>query len=211
MKINRFVYYFLVIILFESCISFKETSFRKMTIQTDDKNKVIEFAIQNFSKNCRLYKTDTVFSVCFIDTLHRLVLKKLDDRNYKWVRGEIYEGIVAVCIVGTYNSFLLTKDTKIGSKGTLPSRFIEKDKKLFYWWDDDYPLTEKTLEIFHKYNLLQDDEGGIIKIPDFITDDSKKGVDYYFCKNDLTKYKKVITNKGIGYYKPPKLNCDCEK
>ena len=38
--------------------------------------------------------------------------------------------------------------------------------------------------------------------------DSDKGADYYFCKNNLSKYKRVVTNIGLGYYKPPKLKCN---
>ncbi len=89
------------------------------------------------------------------------------------------------------------------TKGKLPSRYVIEDGKLFYWWDDQYPVTEEMLAILWKYNLLQKD----LIIPEFSTDDSQKGADYYFCKNNLSKYKRVITSKGIGYYKPPKLKC----
>lgn len=207
MKASWFIFLILVILLFECCASFKGTSFKKELSQTGDRNDAIQNAIMDFTNNRSLYKKDSVFFISFFDTLHKMVLEKIDDRNYRWIKGEIYEEIVAVSIAASYNQFLLTADTKVGSKGKLPTRYIEKNGKLFFWWDNEYPLTEKTLAVFSKYNLLQDDEGGIIKFPDFIIDDAQKGADYYFCKNNLTKYKKVITNIGIGYYDIPNLKC----
>lgn len=99
----------------------------------------------------------------------------------------------------------MTKEAVLGSKGRLPSRYIEKNGKLFFWWDDDYSLTENTLAVFNKYNLLQGDKNGTIKVPDSIIDDAEKAAHYYFCKEDLSKYKRVITNKGVGYYDAPNL------
>ena len=208
MKTSWLLFLISVILLIESCAPFKGNSFRKELNQTGDKKEVIQNAILDFSNNGKLYKKDSVFIVSYLDTVHKMALKKLDDRNYSWNKGEAYKDIVAVNIIVSYDQFLLTEDVKVGSKGVLPSRYIEKDDKLFFWWDDDYPLNEKTLDVFHKYNLLQDDKGGTIKYLDFTIDDAQKGADYYFCKNDLTKYKKVITNIGIGYYDAPDLKCN---
>lgn len=176
--------------------------------QTGGKIEIIQNAILDFSNTCRLYEKDSIFSVSYEDSVYRMVLDKLNNRNYKWIRGEILEGLVAVSIVADYNSFLLTKEIKVGSKGKLPSRYIEKNGKLFYWWDNDYPLTKEALNVYHKYNLLQDDKGGEIKFPNFTIDDNQKAAHYYFCKENLIKYKKIITNEGIGYYNIPKLNCE---
>ena len=202
MKTSWFIFLILVIFSLNCCASFKNE-----LKQTGDRNDAVQNAIMDFTNNRSLYKKDSVFFISFLDTVHKMVLEKLDDRNYRCIKGEIYEGIVVVSIAASYNQFLLTADTKVGSKGKLPTRHIEKNGKFFFWCDNDYPLTEKTLAVFSKYNLLQDDEGGIIKFPDFIIDDAQKGADYYFCKNNLTKYKKVITNIGIGYYDIPNLKC----
>jgi hypothetical protein len=32
--------------------------------------------------------------------------------------------------------------------------------------------------------------------------------DYYFCKRNLRKYKKVYSKIAMGYYAPPVLKCD---
>lgn len=165
-----------------SCASFKNE-----LVKSGDRNEVIQNAILDFSKTTKLYKRDTVFSV-----------SAGEDKDLLIVR------------VGKNSTkLLLTADTKAGVKNKLlPSRFIEKEGKLFFWWDDDYPLTEEAIAVFHKYNLFQNDQGGVITVPDFTTDDTQKAAHYYFCRNDLTRYKKVITNIGIGYYDPPKLECN---
>lgn len=177
------------------------------------KDKAINNAVLNFSNSCKLYKNDSVFSVSFEDSVFLLAF---DRGASRWYRDKFYDDIVLVSISAHRISvpceehcdkFLYTTNTTVGSKGKLPSRYIEKDGKLFYWWDDDYPLTEEMLAILWKYNLLYDDTKGLIGFPQFTIDDSQKGAHYYFCKNDLSKYKRVITNIGFGYYKPPKLKC----
>jgi len=177
----------------------------------------ISNAILNFSNSCKLFKNDLVFSVSFEDTVFLLALNLETAHRY---REKFYEDLVLVSISAhricveceedglKFNDrFLYTAETTIGSKGKLPSRHIEKGGKLFYWWDDDYPLTEEMLAILWKYDLLFDDTERLVVIPQFSIDDRLKGAHYYFCKNDLSKFKRVITNIAHGYYKPPKLKC----
>ena len=170
---------------FGSCVSVKN-AFVKSGNNQDD---AIQIAILDFSKTGKLFKKDSVFSV----DINGLI-------NYK--------DLMVVRVGKNITKLILTKDAKIGSKGKLPSRYILKNGKLFFWWDDSYSLTEDALAIFNKYNLLQDDNNGAIKIPEHLVfDDAQKAAHYYFCKNDVSAYKKVITNKGIGYYGPPSLKC----
>lgn len=163
---------------------------KKLFKQSDIKDTPIEIAISDFSRSTKLYKRDSVFYVAMVGLLN-------------------IENLFVVRVGKNTRKLLLTKDAKVGSKGKLPSRYFEKDRKLFLWWDDDYPLTENALFIFKKYNLLQDDKNGAIKVADsFNDDDAQKAAHYYFCKKNLLKYKKIITNIGIGYYDAPDLNCN---
>lgn len=148
----------------------------------------INIAIMDFLKKPKLYKKDTVFSIL----IHT---------------GAKNEDIIVVAIGRNNTKLLITKDMTIGSKGKFPSKYLEKDGKLFFWWDDDIPLTNEALSVFKRYDLLQDDDNGRRTAPSFIIDETKKGVHYYFCKNDISKYKRVITNIGIGYYDSPSLKC----
>ena len=190
--------------------------FKTNLIKTSESNRdvAINNAILDFSNSCKLYKNDSVFSVSFEDSVFLLAL---DREASRWYRDKFYEDMIFVSISAHRISvpceehcdkFLYTAKTTVGSKGILPSRYIEKGGKLFYWWDDDYPLTEEMLAILWKYNLLYDDTEGLIGFPQFTINDSQKGAHYYFCKNDLSKYKRVVTNIGHGYYKPPKLKCN---
>ena len=157
-----------------------------------------------------MYKNDSVFSVNFNDSVfNEAVLIRVNERTMQWKRGSLSKNLVSVEISASPEyKFLITSNTKVGSKGYLPSRHIIKEGKLFYWFDDSYPFTQEMLDFLWKYNLLQDDDSGLIIFPDNPINDSKKGADYYFCKNDLSKYKRVVTNIGLGYYKPPKIKCN---
>jgi hypothetical protein len=200
---KRVLIYFTTILILQSCVSFKG-----QLTNTGGSEEAIQNAILDFSNTSRLYKKDSIFSVSFYDTLYRMVLENVAGKNSRWVRGNHLANIVSVSISGNNYQFLLTANTKVGSNGKLPSRTIEKNGKLFYWWDEDYPLTEQVFTLFKKYHLFQDDMNGVNDFPSNSIDDAKKGVHYYFCRNNLSVYKKIITNTGIGYYDAPKLKCD---
>jgi len=170
---------------FESCTSVKK-AFVRSGNNLDD---AIQIAISDFSKTRKLFKKDSVF---FVDVMG---LKN-------------YNELIVVSVGNNISKLLVTKEAQIGSKGKLPSRYIEKGGKLFYWWDDNYPLTEDALDVFKKFNLLQDDKNGRIQLPKRLRfDETEKDVHYYFCKNDASTFKKIVTNRGMGYYVPPSLKC----
>lgn len=174
----------MILVFAEGCVSFK-----KGLIHSGGIDDAIQNAILDFSNTANLYKKDSVFSVSVLEIVNQDPL--------------------VVRIGKSTTKLLFTKETKIGCIDCkIPTRFIEKNDKIFFWWDKDYPLTKEALDAYAKYNLLQDDEGGIITVPDFVVDESQKAVHYYFCKTNLSKYKKVITSKGVGYYEPPKLKCE---
>jgi hypothetical protein len=200
----------LIILLLCGCASLK----KEMT-QTGESMQAVAIhnAILDFSNSCKLYKNDSVFSVNFNDSVfNEAVLIRDNEGAMHWKRGSLYSSLVSVEISASPEyKFLITSNTKVGYKGHLPSRHIIKDGKLFYWFDDSYPLTQEMLDLLWKYNLLQDDDGGLIISPDNPINDRQKCAHYYFCKSDLSKYKRVITNIGLGYYKPPKLKCIVSK
>jgi len=86
-----------------------------------------------------------------------------------------------------------------------------KDKDLVEWAKDNktlfYPLTKEMLAVLWKFDLLCDDTEGLIQMPEFTTDNRLKGAHYYFCRNDLSRFRRVITNIGLGFYRPPRLRC----
>ena len=180
-------------------------SYRNQLFNSGDKNQAILNAVIDFSNTTSSYNKYSVFYVKSYDTLYRKVLEKVSDRNYKWINSKPYNDIIAITISGSNDKhrFELTENNGIGTKGFLPSKYIEKDGKLFIWYDDTISMNEKTLSILKKYNLIVIDEPGMIT-----TDETKKGAHYYFCRKNLKKYKKKLSNIAIGFYDAPEINCD---
>lgn len=196
--VNRFLNLAIVILLLNSC-----TSIKSSIIATTDNTKyaAINNAILDFTNNCRLYKKDSVFIVSYYDTVYQNIRVKIDHQNSKTVRGDAYSNIVAVNIMGASDMKILFLPE---FKDNLPNQYIEKDGKLFYWYDNRYELSEDMLAKLHKYGLITNDKIAFFDNPN---DDSKKGVSYYFCRNDLSKYKKVIRG-GFKRYTLPKVRCN---
>ena len=200
-KILIFLAAFLLLL---GCFSIKKST---TLIGTTLQEVAINSAIRDFSTNCDLFKKDSVFSVNFEDSVfYKATLIQADKEKYKdgrthqWKRGVLYDGIASVEIAGSHYQYYYSEETK----GKLPTKYVIREGKLFYWWDNNYPVTEEIIAVLWRYNVLQKD----YIIPDFSSDESQKVAHYYFCKNDLYKYKRVVTNIGLGYYEPPKLKCD---
>ncbi|RNC85963.1 MAG: hypothetical protein ED557_04130 [Balneola sp.] len=158
-------------------------------IRDGGKEEAIENAILDFSNTTKMYNKYQVFRV-----------------NIKYL--DAYNGLILVMINENFIYLLETEETVPGSIGKMPSRFIEKDGKLFLWWDNDYALTAEALAVYEKYDILQDDENGLLKLPeiDIRVKSDGKSVRYFFCEDDLTKYKKVVSDRG--FIERPNIKCD---
>ena len=174
---------------------------QKETYQTED---FINVAISDFVSKCSLFKKDSVFKFSVEDTLVKLSFQSEQSR---WVLDTVYQNVLVVEILGLMDTKeWYFSDAVIGSKGELPSRYAIVKGKLFFWEDDDYPLTEEILSVFKRYNILTEmmERGAL---PDNPINDAAKAADYYFCRNDVSNYKRVVTHVATGYYEPPKLKC----
>ena len=178
----KLCFFILIIVLFSSCSSWK-TKLRT----TNEQNEAVYIAVQDFLHTSKLCKQDTVFSV---------YIKSLNDQ------------ILGISIIGTSDKLYPTLENKIGTNEKyFPTRFFEENNKLFIWYDSTYYLTDELVNKLSKYNRIDSiNVNGIIELRGSI-DDSKKGVDYYICKNNILRYKKVTTRTAMGWYKPPKVIC----
>ena len=187
-----------LLLLFISIILFCSASFP----QKNQKEEAIDIAITDFLKS-KLSKRSNVFCVSIY-------------KKGKYDKYEINEDLLAISISPENTKtrimplYYLTFMDTIGSV-RLPTRYIEKNGIIFYWDDKDYGLTEETIKVFLDYyvvDLLENSEYDFLfgmersGIPEF-----EKGADYYFCKNDLNKFKRVINRSAVGWYKPPKIKC----
>ena len=188
-----------LLLLFISIILFCSASFP----QKNQNEEAIDIAITDFLKS-KLSKRSNVFRVSIYEKDH-------------YDGYEINEDLLVISIfpndtkTRTMPLYYLTFMDTIGSV-RLPTRYMEKNGILFYWRDKDYGLTEETIKVFLDYyvvDLLENSECDFLfgmelsGIPEFV-----KGAHYYFCKNDLNKFKSVKTILAARWYKPPKIKCE---
>lgn len=146
-------------------------------------------SINDFAENSPLFKKDLVFSISE---------SKLDS------------SLIVISILGDENKLYPTIRNKIGSNSEeFPTRYIERKKKLFYWYDSNYKITNELIAKLSEYKQI---DSSLVNqdntlLGHYIVDDSKKGEDYYFCKNNLKTFKKVRTSIGTGYYAIPDVDC----
>ncbi len=165
----------------------------------------IDEAITDFADNCRLFKQDSIFYITSLDTLKHYTLQR-NQGTLEWICDSIYANLFVINIIPSINKLFYFPDAVVGSKGKLPSRYVIVKGKLFYWDDDDYPLTEQTLSVLKKYDALTDMIHDRV-LPETVISDSKEIAFYYFCRNNLLKHKRAVSSKSAGYYRPPKLKC----
>ncbi|MPS66728.1 hypothetical protein [Chryseobacterium sp.] len=145
---------------------------------SNDYNIVINIAINDFYKTSSLLKDDKIFSVSY---------KNVDNN------------IIQVNIIGNPNKFYIENGKPLNR---LPTKYIEYNDKIFYWSDDGQDkLDSSIINKFQQYGLIERNAD----IIEYNIDDKKKGVSYFFCKENLTRYKKIKSNLSIT--KPPKINC----
>ncbi len=180
--ITKSYYIIISIFLLGSCSSLKD-----VMVAEGNWNDAIKNAIYDFSHSGVKNKEDSVF--------------------YVYAKN-INPEVLGINIIGTYDKVLVsTEDGITFSYDGFPTGYFEYESKLFYWHDSTRTITKDLISVFTKYNLI---DTMIVNayIPESTIDHSKKGIDYYFCKDNLIRYKKVKTNKALGYYDPPKLNCE---
>jgi hypothetical protein len=178
---KSFNYLLICLFFVSSCAPWKD-----VLVAEGDRDDAIQNAIYDFLQSSKLSKEDSVFNI------------STQDYN---------EQLLAISIYGSTNKLLIsTEDSVKYDYSGLAIDYKEMDGKLFYWYDSTKEVTTEIINTLTKYNMI-DTTILNVYIPPRHIEHSKKGVDYYFCKNNLLKYKKVKTNKVLGYYDPPNLNC----
>ena len=168
-------------------------------------DKYIEAVINDFSKNDSLFNNHKVFGLAKREVLQ--YVKKSDSADadhFKMINGQPYLGLMHINL--RVNPLTLSEDskTKIGSKGiTIPSRFIIKNEKLFFWWDENYPFTKEAFDVFKAYGIITDKATSRDRY-----DESTKGRHYYFCGSNYSKFLKLNLDEDISSQNNVHLLCD---
>jgi hypothetical protein len=174
---------YLIIISVFLCVSC--SSWKEGLISQGSQNDAVLNAIHDFLHTENQRKKYNVFSVYLTN---------------------INDDLLSLNIGGNMNPILVVTEDRVKySYDAFPTCIYEQDGKLFYWDDSTKVVTDDVIATFRRYNLV-DTAITNTYIPDMIIDDSGKGVGYFFCRNNLLRYKKVHSNKE--WYKSPKLKCD---
>jgi len=178
-----------------SCNTWKES-----LVKEGDKGDAIHNAILDFSHSKKLFNQDSVFYLQIEDPLYSQKLVSESEYAHQWVPDKPYNDIIGISIIGDEENTYIEKDFE-NENVRIPTRFAVVKGKLFLWWDDNSPLNQEVIEVLHQFHLVESEEEAM-----FTTDHNKKGANYYFCRNDLSRYKKEISTTAMGY-NIPKLKC----
>jgi hypothetical protein len=123
----------------------------------------------------------------FIHTENKLLK---DDKTFL-VYTENIEDKIGVSIMGDPNSILfIIEEDGSRSYRAFPTMLFEADEKLFFWYDETKSVTDAIINTLYKYNFV-DTMIVNVYIPERTISEVKKGADYYFCRSDLSNYKKT--------------------
>lgn len=186
-----------LLLLIHSCSS------SKTVYQTGGIKEAITNSINDFSST-QLYKRGEVFEVSYTEDYYLFSLKEDENGTYAWLPDKNYPEIYGISILNNNTKFSYIASDIGKVSNNVPSVVLKKGDKLFYWWDDNIPLTKRVVDILLEFNLINVTQEYL----DYRINDSQKSMQYYVCKSNIAKYKRVLTNKAIGYYSPPNLNCD---
>ncbi|MEJ8606432.1 hypothetical protein JSO56_05775 [Riemerella anatipestifer] len=174
---GKYILIFSILLVIQNCSTKKRTF-----VKTGDYETAINSAVIDFCHTSSLANKDKTFSVSYKD----------------------YDsGIIGVSILGDINKIYIVGGS---SQGRVKDRFMEYDNKLFYWYDEKKDKDPNIMSKLSKY-------GVIIKVDSltedmgYTIDDSKKAIHYYFCKNNLSIFKKKITPIALPKEIENKLNC----
>ncbi len=147
---------------------------------------------------------DEAISNAVTDFIHTSKLYKESDKFWIWI--EEKEKTIIVSIILAYDVVRPTLSNKVGSYDPFfPSRYIEQDRKLFYWNDSTQMLTQDMLSMLEKYDLIDYSYSDQEMYVGGMHNDGMEGMHYFFYKNDLRIYKKSRISNIMKHYKTPVL------
>lgn len=188
MKTNQILFLLICFFLLENCAI---TKWQDTLISKGNINDAVNNAIIDFVHTSKISKKDSVFNVTVTDINEEkitITIGVADDVIYPNMKN----------IIGAYDN-------------VFPTRYIVINDKLFYWNDTTQVITQEVFFILEKYNHIDYRWKEYPVIVGGVHNDRFKGVVYYFCKNDLTNYKKTGVSNFRKHNKVPTLNCKQSK
>ena len=145
-----------------------------------------------------------------IDPIHIAINDFIKSPKPKDLRGkktfrirmhDINESVIAVSLFHSKNKISIREgEIVVGTYGTyFPTDYLEKGNKLFYWNDPTKAVNQEVLDKLDQYKILE-----ILSPESVVFMGRRKGIDYYFCKNDFSKFERIISR----YSEPPQIKCE---
>lgn len=183
----------LLVFLVISCSTWKES-----LVQFGTEKDAIENSILDFTHS-RLFKSDSVFYVIVEDTLHSVKRDYEHEYSYKLVPDEPYHHLIGITIFGDHLNTYYAEEFETESS-SVPTNYSIVEGKLFLWWDESRELSKDVINQLYEFNLVVNKDEAM-----FVTN-HEKVAKYYICRNNLSRYKKVVNRSAIGF-DIPKLKC----
>lgn len=177
-KMKKQILIFSLIFFVQSC-----TTWKKELIQTGNKETAIRNAIVDFYYTSSLAKKGEVFNI--------------------YTYREYNSGIIGIGITENINKIYIINGSP---QGRIENQYIEYKGKLFCWYDDKKERDPKIIEKLSEYKVI-DSVKVLTEDMGYIRDDAKKAVNYYFCKDNLSIYKKETTSNAMPREIKLDLNC----
>ena len=187
------------LISLESCASWKGT-----LTSSGNSNDAVNNAITDFLHTTKLSKTDTIFSVSFSEYENIIY----DHESNKVIFIPKNEDIIIISISGAGEKIYPSEKNKIGTYDEIfPTQYTIRDEKLFYWSDTTQVITQEIISVLERYNNIDFEWKKEYDLPPLGINDGGEAIVYYFCKHDLTNYKKMRADNMRRQYRTPKLKC----
>ena len=192
MKIVKTSILFLIIsLMIYSCIGYKQSLIKGTgNLKMARINAIIDFSNKHYKKHSTFFvdncsdKNNVLFCLDIIPNLN------------KWSVDTVFK-------IGEYNRYF-------------PNDFYIYKNKLFMWVDENKVYNKETVNVLNDFNIL-DSINYKIQIgeispnqilPEFVIDHGLKSVNYFICKNDISKYKTVKSQWILEPNDFPIVKCD---
>ncbi len=164
-------------------------------------NAIEDYYSSSFSKK------DSIFIVKYYDSVYFEANIVKDGNVYRYLHGNLYDGVVAVTIIPVNEWKYLYGQDSNGNicRHTYPNKLLIINNKLFYWDLHQSKPSPAIISILAKYNILQDDENGIVDMPDNPINEGIKGAVYYYGRKNPRKFKRRTISVALGFQHPPRI------
>jgi len=198
MKKYKILFFLIITLLLNNCSTWKGS-----IVSSGSINEAVNNAITDFLTT-KLSKKGTIFGVLISD----YVGVKYNQENNTVIYIPKNDYIFIISVGKSDNKIYPREENKIGTyDNVFPTMYTIRDEKLFYWSDSTQVISKEIISVLEKYNHIDFEWHKEYDLPPLIINDGGEGIVYYFCKNDLSNYKKKRADTLRRHYRTPKLKC----